>query len=66
MGLRMDIHNPSVPANFKAASTSNGVGDKAALMELMTKKEALESELEALGNVLRSVSVTATGSYNVY
>jgi hypothetical protein len=56
MGLRMDIHNPSVPAASTAQSDSNGVVTRELLLELMGKKADLEKELEALGGVLESVN----------
>ena len=58
MGLRMDdIHTPTVPSG--PTSTSNGTSKapqgKMLLMDLITEKERVESELGALSSVLDSV-----------
>ncbi|MCJ1418549.1 GTP-binding nuclear protein gsp1/Ran [Xylographa parallela] len=60
MGLRMDdIHTPTVPSG--PTSTSNGTSKapqgKMLLMDLITEKERVESELGALSSVLDSHGV---------
>lgn len=51
------IHTPSVPSGSGSGCGLDGPKDKAkSLLELMSEKQIVESELSALGSVLDSVS----------
>lgn len=51
------IHTPSVPSGSGSGRSFNGPKVKAkSLLELMSEKQTMESELSALGSVLDSVS----------
>ena len=58
MGLRMDdIHTPSVPSGPLTNHNLSNVGhDRSSLIDLMSQKTLVESEMSALGSVLDSVS----------
>ncbi|CAZ80043.1 unnamed protein product [Tuber melanosporum] len=68
MGLRtMDIHTPTIPSSTdgnEAISPADPPktleSSKASLMALMSRRDALEAELKALGSVLDSHGVTMT------
>ena len=58
MGLPMDdLHNPSVPSGPTTGQSASKDKDydKLSLMDLISEKERVESELVALGSVLDSV-----------
>ena len=66
MGLRtMDIHTPTIPSSSSTTTANVPVspadppqtleGSKASLMALISRRDALEAELKALGSVLDSV-----------
>lgn len=57
MGLRMDLHNPSVPSALLQQNETNGAATRETVMDLIRRKDGLEAELEALGGVLESVSL---------
>ncbi len=51
------IHTPSVPSGSGSGRSLDGPKDKAkSLLDLMSEKQTVESELSALGSVLDSVS----------
>lgn len=53
----MDIHTPSVPTALPNGTSSSSSGDpRADLLALISRKDAVEEELKALGAVLESVS----------
>ena len=56
MGLRMDIHAPSVASASQGASEGQSIESRSVL-ELITEKDKVEAELTALGSVLDSVSL---------
>ena len=61
MGLRMNIHEPSVaPANQGTSSSSSE--EPKPVLDLISKKDELEAELTALGGVLESVCFLRTSS----
>ena len=59
MGLNMNnIHTPSVPSGPTTGHDATSVEQgKLSLMDLISEKERVESELSALSSVLDSVSI---------
>ena len=56
MGLRMDMHTPSVaPASQDTSSSSTQ--ESKSVYDLIAEKDKVEAELTALGGVLDSVSL---------
>ena len=54
MGLRMDIHAPSV-ASHAGGSTEGSSVESKSVLNLISEKDKIEDELKALGDVLESV-----------
>ena len=67
MGLRMDnIHMPTVEAGPTTGQmpTTAATGTESSLLDLISEKDRVESELKALGSVLESVGLLETTTFH--